>query len=170
MPRCLCECSNGPDQWQLLCECLTTVQMASLLNITILFFCKECLQRFQEPAFNFVGSQYRCSTVLHCQAQTNEKEVNENHDRNIINLKLTIKTNSIINMDGIRTLSHPWPLFGKRFTLWARCDIKTLPFGFVVKHYLELILQSFALENLFTASWALVDDPIRVNKIKRNFL
>lgn len=24
MPGCLCECSNGPDQWQLLCECLTS--------------------------------------------------------------------------------------------------------------------------------------------------
>lgn len=108
---------------------------------------------------------------MSAEAQTNEKEVNENHDRNIINLKLTINTNNIFNMDGIRTLSHPWPLFGKRFTLWARCDKKkTLPFGFVVKHYLELILHSFALENLLTASWALVDDPIRVNKIKRNFL
>lgn len=61
---------------------------------------------------------------MSAEAQTNEKEVNENHDRNIINLKLTINTNNIFNMDGIRTLSHPWPLFGKRFTLWARCDKK----------------------------------------------
>lgn len=44
---------------------------------------------------------------MSAEAQTNEKEVNENHDRNIINLKLTINTNNMFNMDGIRTLAHP---------------------------------------------------------------
>ena len=41
--------------------------------------------------------------------------------------------------------------------------MKSLLFGFVVEHYVKLILHSIAMGSLVIASWAQVNDPIKIN-------